>query len=58
MLDPFLLRLLIGALIIFIFQMFFGILPIEERVKGTLNVILIIGVILYIVFGSFIPFAR
>ncbi len=54
MLDPILYRLLIGALVIFIFEAFLGILTMDAKAKQLLNIILIVIVIIYIVFGSFL----
>jgi hypothetical protein len=56
MLDPFLQRLLIGVLVYFILDLVIKNFITKPESQRIFELILLIGVILYIVFGSFLPF--
>lgn len=52
--PDFLLRLLVGALIIFIVSKVVEILKLQPKAAEIINVITIIGCVIYIVAGSFL----
>lgn len=56
-LPELLLRLLIGALAYWLGEKIIGLVK-DSQLQSILNVILIIAVVLYVIFGSFLPFVR
>lgn len=54
--DPFLFRLLVGALVWFIFDKIIALLVKKPTPKEIFDIILLIAVVLYVFFGSFLPF--
>lgn len=55
-LDPFLVRLLIAVLVLYLGERLLAVLTISESARGLLNIVLIIACVLFVIFGSFIPF--
>jgi Na+-driven multidrug efflux pump len=56
MVDPFLTRLLIGVLAYFLFDLIIKALIAKPEAQKTFEIILLIAVVLYVFFGSFLPF--
>lgn len=54
MLDGLLLRLLIGVLVWWLGEKVIGLVK-EPRLIEVLNIILIVAVVLYVIFGKFLP---
>lgn len=52
MLEPFLVRLLIGALVIWLTEYVLGILTLDAKIKQLLTVIVVIFVIIFILVGG------
>ena len=53
-LQPFLIRLLIGVLIIWLIEYILGVVSIDAQVKRIITAIVVIVMVLYIIFGSII----
>ena len=51
--DPFLMRLLIGVLIYFLVNLFIG--KFASKRADIFETVLLIGVILYVIFGNYLP---
>jgi len=54
--DPFLVRLLIAALVWFLLDLVFNEIVKDPKTNKTLHVILLIGIVCYVVLGRFLPF--
>lgn len=57
MIEGLLLRLIIGVLVYYLGSLIIGLIK-DAKLVEILNVILIVGVVLYVIFGSFIPFIK
>ena len=56
--EAFLIRLLIAVLVWFLGEKIIGLVK-DEGMKGILNIILLIAVVLFVIFGSFLgPIGR
>lgn len=56
-LPDLLLRLLIAALVYWIGEKIIGLVG-DAKLQSILNIILIVAIVLYVIFGSFFPFFR
>jgi hypothetical protein len=54
-LDPFLIRLLIAVLVIYLGEKLLAVVGISEGAKQLLGLILIIACVLFVIFGNFLP---
>lgn len=54
--DPFLVRLLIGVLVYFLLDLVIKRLVTDAQAQNIFTIILLIGVVLYVLLGSFLPF--
>ncbi len=56
MLDPILVRLLIGVLVYFLLDLVIKNFISDAQAQKTFGIILLVIVVLYVFFGSFLPF--